>query len=99
MTDTTYYEKIIIQNQSEINILTIKGLKEMTNMPITGVVKWFDNERGYGFISADNGNDVFLHHGQVKEKGDDKDIHEGENVSFDVIQDEKGPTAINVQKF
>lgn len=65
----------------------------------TGIVKWFDNERGFGFISANDGNDVFLHHSQVKEKGVDKDVHEGEEVSFDVIQDVKGPTAINVQKF
>lgn len=65
----------------------------------TGIVKWFDNERGYGFISTGQGNDVFLHHSQVKEKGKDKDIHEGEEVSFDILQDEKGPTATNVQKF
>ena len=65
----------------------------------TGIVKWFDNDRGYGFISANNGNDVFLHHSQIKEKGNDKDMHEGEEVSFDLIQDEKGLAAINVQKF
>jgi len=65
----------------------------------TDIVKWFDNERGYGFISTSQGNDVFLHHSQVKEKGKDKDIHEGEEVSFDILQDEKGPTATNVQKF
>lgn len=64
----------------------------------TGVVKWFDNERGYGFISTNDGNDVFLHHSQVKEKGTDKDIHEGEEVSFDIIKDQKGQSAINVQK-
>lgn len=64
----------------------------------TGTIKWFDNERGYGFISANQGDDVFLHHSQVKEKGKDKDIHEGEEVSFDMIQGEKGPTAVNVQK-
>ena len=52
----------------------------------TGVVKWFDNDRGYGFISANDGNDVFIHHSQVKEKGNDKDIHEGEEVSFDVVK-------------
>ena len=69
----------------------------MTNY--TDIVKWFDNERGYGFISTSQGNDVFLHHSQVKEKGKDKDIHEGEEVSFDILQDEKGPTATNVQKF
>jgi CspA family cold shock protein len=63
-----------------------------------GVVKWFDNERGYGFISTNGGNDVFLHHSQVKEKGTDKDIHEGEEVTFDIVDGNKGPAAINVQK-
>jgi len=64
----------------------------------SGSVKWFDNERGYGFISANEGNDVFLHHSQVKEKGNNKDIHEGEALTFDIVEDQKGPTAINVQK-
>lgn len=64
----------------------------------TGVVKWFDNERGYGFISCNNGNDVFVHHSQVKEKGSDKDLHENESVTFDVEDGNKGPMAINVQK-
>lgn len=65
---------------------------------ITGTVKWFDSERGYGFISCNQGNDVFVHHSSVKEKGHDKDLHEGENVTFDVQNSEKGPVAINVQK-
>jgi len=64
----------------------------------TGVIKWFDNERGYGFISTDAGNDVFLHHSQVKENGNDKDIHEGESVVFEIVNDKKGPAAVNVQK-
>ncbi len=64
----------------------------------TGVVKWFNNEKGYGFISTNEGNDVFLHHSQIKEKGNEKDIHEGTEVSFDIIQDQKGSSAINVQK-
>ena len=64
----------------------------------TGVVKWFDDERGFGFISANEGNDVFLHHSQIKEKGSNKDIHEGNAVSFDIVEGEKGPSAINVQK-
>ena len=65
----------------------------------TGVVKWFDNERGYGFIATNEGQDVFVHHSQVKEKTHDKDLHEGESVSFDIVQDAKGPAAMNVQKF
>lgn len=64
----------------------------------TGVVKWFNDEKGYGFISCDEGNDIFVHHSQVKEKGSDKDLHEGENVTFDIGEGEKGPMAINVQK-
>ena len=64
----------------------------------TGIVKWFDSERGYGFISCNNGNDVFVHHSQVKEKGSDKDLHENESVTFDVEDGNKGPMAINVQK-
>ncbi|EOR21145.1 cold shock protein [Clostridium sartagoforme AAU1] len=65
---------------------------------ITGVVKWFDNERGYGFISCEQGNDVFVHHSQVKENGPDSSLHEGENVSFDIKENEKGPMAVNVHK-
>lgn len=65
---------------------------------ITGTVKWFNQEKGYGFISCDDGNDVFVHHSQVKEKGDNKDLHEGENVTFSVVETEKGTMASNVQK-
>lgn len=64
----------------------------------TGIVKWFNQEKGYGFLSCDGGNDVFVHHSQVKEKGTEKDLHEGQSVSFDVEDGEKGPMAINVQK-
>ncbi len=64
----------------------------------TGVVKWFDCERGYGFISANNGNDVFVHHSNVKENGNDKDLHEGQEVCFDIVDSPKGPSAINVAK-
>lgn len=64
----------------------------------TGVVKWFNQEKGYGFISCESGDDIFVHHSQIKEKGDDKDLHEGENVSFSIVDGEKGPMATNVQK-
>lgn len=64
----------------------------------TGVVKWFSQEKGYGFISCDDGNDVFVHYSQVKEQGNDKDLHEGENVTFDIEEGKKGPMAVNVQK-
>lgn len=65
---------------------------------ITGIVKWYNQEKGYGFISCNEGNDVFVHHSQIKEKGNDKDLHEGESVSFSIETGDKGPMAVNVQK-
>lgn len=64
----------------------------------TGVVKWFDNEKGYGFISGNDGNDLYVHKSGVKEKTHNKDLHEGEQVLYDVVQEEEGPMAVNVQK-
>lgn len=64
----------------------------------TGTVKWYSMEKGYGFISCNEGNDVFVHHSQIKEKGPEKDLHDGENITFDIQENEKGPMAVNVQK-
>ena len=64
----------------------------------TGIVKWFNEEKGFGFISTNDGKDLFVHHSQVKEKGNEKNLHEGEEVSFDIGDGQKGPMAINVQK-
>ena len=50
-----------------------------------GVVKWFNTEKGYGFIKVSDGDDVFVHYSNIKEEGHNKDLHEGENVSFDII--------------
>lgn len=65
---------------------------------ITGIVKWYDQEKGYGFISCNEGDDIFVHHSQVKEKGNSKDLREGESVTFDITEGTKGPMAVNVQK-
>lgn len=64
----------------------------------TGTVKWFDTNKGYGFISCNNGDDVFAHYSQVKEKGNDKNLHEGQNVTFDIQKSDKGQSAFNIQK-
>ena len=64
----------------------------------TGNVKWYDCEKGYGFISCDEGKDVFAHHSQIKDKGPEKDLKEGESVTFDIEEAEKGPMAVNIQK-
>ncbi|CAH2213269.1 cold-shock protein [Tepidibacter aestuarii] len=63
-----------------------------------GVVKWFNPEKGYGFITLDEGEDVFVHISAVKEKGSRKDLEEGQDVSLDIVQGDKGLQASNVTK-
>ena len=63
----------------------------------TGKVKWFNNSKGYGFITADDGTDVFVHHGDIQGEGF-KSLEEGDAVEFDIAQGEKGPKAANVRK-
>ncbi len=64
----------------------------------SGVVKWFNVEKVYWFITSDEGQDIFVHFSNIKENGNDKDLHEGEEVSFDIVQADRGPSAINVVK-
>jgi len=65
---------------------------------IRGKVKWFNESRGYGFIEReDDGGDVFVHYADISGEGF-KTLHEGDEVEFDVVDDVKGPKAINVTK-
>ncbi len=62
-----------------------------------GVVKWFSNQKGYGFITQDDGKDIFVHYTAVKEEGF-KTLEEGQRVEYEVTQGPKGEQATNVTK-
>jgi cold shock protein len=62
-----------------------------------GTVKWFNDQKGFGFITAEDGSDVFVHHTSIKETGF-RSLEEGQKVSFDITQGQKGPQASNVYK-
>jgi CspA family cold shock protein len=62
-----------------------------------GVVKWFNNQKGYGFITPENGKDVFVHHSSIQGEGY-KSLEEGQQVEFEIEQGPKGEQAKNVVK-
>ncbi len=62
---------------------------------MNGTVKWFNAEKGYGFITSEDGNDVFVHFSQINKDGY-KTLEEGEKVSFELAEGPKGPQAENV---
>ena len=67
-------------------------------MRTTGSVKWFNNDKGFGFITRGGGEkDCFVHHSAIKGDGY-KSLNEGDRVEFDVVQGQKGPAAENVVK-
>jgi CspA family cold shock protein len=60
-----------------------------------GIVKWFNDSKGYGFIEQENGPDVFVHHSGINANGF-RSLNEGDRVTFDIEQGKKGPAAVNV---
>jgi cold shock protein len=61
-----------------------------------GTVKWFSNEKGYGFIAREGGDDVFVHHSAINAEGY-RSLTEGQRVEFEVVEGQKGLQAANVQ--
>lgn len=62
---------------------------------VMGTVKWFNDQKGYGFIKREDGSDVFVHHTGINGNGF-KSLREGDKVAFEVEQGRKGPAAVNV---
>jgi len=77
------------------NIFKIR-LEEF-NMIYTGEVKWFDSQKGYGFIEREDGEDVFVHFSAIQEEGF-KSLAEGDEVEFEIVEGDRGPQAANVVK-
>ena len=63
----------------------------------SGTVKWFNDSKGFGFITAEDGTDAFVHHGDIQAEGF-KSLAEGEAVTFEMTEGPKGPKAVNVCK-
>ncbi|MEW9501847.1 cold-shock protein CspD [Jeotgalibacillus marinus] len=64
---------------------------------MNGKVKWFNNEKGYGFLEVDGGEDVFVHFTAIQGDGY-KSLEEGQEISFDIVEGNRGPQASNVVK-
>lgn len=62
-----------------------------------GTVKWFNDQKGYGFIEVEGGDDVFVHHSAIEMEGF-RSLAEGDKVEFEIVAGQKGPAAANVHK-
>jgi len=75
--------------------LLARESKKVMSEQVEGTVKWFNDEKGFGFIEREGGKDVFVHYSAINADGR-KTLHEGQRVSMDVTEGEKGPQAENV---
>jgi len=82
-------------------VIFVEFLRQNKNRRYThmmnGVVKWFNSEKGYGFITGEDGKDVFAHFSQIQSDGY-KTLEEGQEVSFEVVEGDRGPQCANIVK-
>lgn len=64
---------------------------------VNGTVKWFNDEKGFGFISMEDGDDAFVHHSEIQMEGF-KSLDEGDEVEFELVHNDRGPAAKSVRK-
>lgn len=69
----------------------------MSQQTVTGTVKWFNDQKGFGFLSVDGGKDVFVHQTAIQMNGF-RTLVEGDKVEFSIVDGPKGPSAANVRK-
>lgn len=69
----------------------------MSEERVTGTVKWFNDQKGFGFLSQANGSDVFVHYSAIETQGF-RSLAEGDEVEFSIVQGPKGPAAAGVRK-
>lgn len=62
----------------------------------TGKIKWFNTQKGFGFVTGDDGIDAFVHHSEIQGEGF-KDLAEGQEIEYDLVESDKGPRATNVR--
>ena len=88
-------EGITIVIRGDLSCGTMGTLRKEVVIMANGTVKWFNEQKGFGFIEQENGPDVFVHHSGINATGF-KTLNEGDRVTFDLEQGKKGPAAVNV---
>ena len=99
-----YFYRILVDNNNDVCYYSTEARKIVCAKKIwrnkvmqKGTVKWFNAEKGYGFIQSENGEDIFVHFSAIQGEGY-KTLDEGAAVEFEVIDGAKGPQAANVSK-
>jgi CspA family cold shock protein len=87
-------KKVSAQQRQQNLAIWNKWVLDMAER-VTGTVKWFSDDKGYGFIEQENGKDVFVHHSAINGEGR-KSLQEGQTVTMEVTEGQKGPQAENV---